>query len=115
MTSWPFVSRTFATLRSAELGFFGVRVITCVQTPRRCGQFASAGDLDFTLTFWRPLRTSWLMVGIERRVGGSAIWKCPIQRAEWGLKTRRGKHFAAHRERGGRTLGSETRRASLIS
>ena len=47
MTSCPFVSRTFATLRSAELGFLGVRVITCRQTPRRCGQVVSAGDFDF--------------------------------------------------------------------
>jgi hypothetical protein len=38
--------------------------MTCTQTPRRCGQFASAGDFDLTLIFWRPLRTSWLMVGI---------------------------------------------------
>ena len=33
----PFVSRTRATLRSAEFGFFGVVVYTRVQTPRRCG------------------------------------------------------------------------------
>lgn len=65
MTSKPFVRRTFATLRSAELGFFGVRVITCVQTPRRKGQLVRAGDLDFTLIFLRPFLTSWLMVGIE--------------------------------------------------
>jgi hypothetical protein len=64
MTSYPLVSRTFATLRSAEFGFFGVRVMTCVQTPRRNGQFVSAGDLDFTVIFLRPFRTSWLIVGI---------------------------------------------------
>jgi len=29
-----------------------------VQTPRRCGQFFSAGDFDFTETFFRPLRIS---------------------------------------------------------
>jgi hypothetical protein len=58
MISWPFVNRTFATLRSAEFGFFGVRVITWVQTPRRCGQFFRAGDLDFTEIFFRPLRMS---------------------------------------------------------
>jgi hypothetical protein len=51
-------------LRSAEFGFFGVRVITCTQTPRRCGQLANAGDFDFTDTFRRPLRISWLIVGI---------------------------------------------------
>ena len=33
----PFVSRTRATLRSAEFGFFGVIVETRVQTPRFCG------------------------------------------------------------------------------
>jgi hypothetical protein len=68
----PFVNRTFATLRSAEFGFFGVRVITCTQTPRRCGQFTSAGDLDFTVTFFRPFRTSWLIVGILK-----IIWSMP--------------------------------------
>ena len=48
-----------ATLRMAELGFFGVRVITWMQTPRRKGEFSKAGvvvyrniimselDLDF--------------------------------------------------------------------
>jgi hypothetical protein len=62
-------------LRRAEFGFFGVRVITCTQTPRRCGQLASAGDFDFTDTFRRPLRISWLIVGIfqilkvKRRLG----------------------------------------------
>ena len=30
----PFVSRTRATLRSAELGFFGVEMKTRMQTPR---------------------------------------------------------------------------------
>jgi hypothetical protein len=51
-------------LRNAELGFFGVRVMTCTQTPRRCGQLTSAGDFDFKVTLLRPLRTSWLIVGI---------------------------------------------------
>jgi hypothetical protein len=58
MISCPFVRRTFATLRRAEFGFFGVRVITWVQTPRLCGQFFRAGDFDFTETFFRPLRIS---------------------------------------------------------
>ena len=39
----PLVSRTRATFRSAELGFFGVVVYTRVHTPRRCGQACSAG------------------------------------------------------------------------
>src|SRR6202044_542024 len=64
MTSWPLVRRTLATLRKAEFGFFGVRVMTCTQTPRRCGAPLSAGDLVLTTTLRRPLRTSWLIVGI---------------------------------------------------
>jgi hypothetical protein len=39
----PFVRRTRATLRNAELGFFGVDVYTRVQTPRFCGDRCSAG------------------------------------------------------------------------
>jgi hypothetical protein len=54
-----------ATFRKAEFGFLGVRVMTCTQTPRRCGQSARAGDFDFTVIFLRPFRTSWLIVGIE--------------------------------------------------
>jgi hypothetical protein len=47
-TSKPLVRRTRHTLRSAELGFFGVVVYTRVHTPRRCGQFCSAGTSDFS-------------------------------------------------------------------
>ena len=64
MTSYPLVRRTFATLRIAEFGFFGVRVMTCRQTPRRNGEFCKAGDLDLLRILLRPLRTSWLIVGI---------------------------------------------------
>jgi hypothetical protein len=53
-----------ATFRSAEFGFFGVVVYTRVQTPRRAGLLPSAGTLLFDCGAWRPLRTSWLMVGI---------------------------------------------------
>src|SRR5271154_4419443 len=64
MTSWPLVRRTLATLRKAEFGFLGVRVMTCTQTPRRCGAPLSAGDFVLTTTLRRPLRTNWLIVGI---------------------------------------------------
>src|SRR5277367_1328801 len=64
MTSWPLVRRTLATLRKAEFGFLGVRVMTCTQTPRRCGAPFSAGDFVLTTTLRRPLRTNWLIVGI---------------------------------------------------
>src|SRR6266508_4419587 len=59
----PLVSRTRATLRSAEFGFFGVWVKTRTQTPRFCGLSCSAGLLVFVRTLSRPLRTSWLIVG----------------------------------------------------
>src|SRR6476661_4443227 len=63
VTSMPPDSRTRATLRSAEFGFFGVVVYTRVHTPRRCGDPFRAGVLFFDTLSWRPLRTSWLMVG----------------------------------------------------
>src|SRR5215208_3126322 len=65
VTSKPFVSRTRATLRRAEFGFFGVVVYTRVQTPRFCGDSLSAGAFFLIASFSRPLRTSWLIVGIE--------------------------------------------------
>jgi hypothetical protein len=40
-------------------------VYTRVQTPRFCGDSLSAGAFFFTASFSRPLRTSWLIVGIE--------------------------------------------------
>src|SRR5512145_3156287 len=64
VTSIEPLIRTRATLRRAELGFFGVVVYTRVQTPRRCGQSVSAGALVFAFTSLRPSRTSWLIVGI---------------------------------------------------
>src|SRR3954467_9143415 len=60
----PLVRRTRATLRSAEFGFFGVVVYTRVQTPRRWGEPFNAGVLVFSTLSSRPLRTSWLIVGI---------------------------------------------------
>src|SRR5687768_18582503 len=59
----PLVSRTRATLRSAEFGFFGVCVNTRTQTPRFCGLSCSAGLLVLVRTAARPFRTSWLIVG----------------------------------------------------
>ena len=46
VTSMPLVRRTRAIFRRAELGFFGVVVVTLVQTPRLKGFCFSAGDLD---------------------------------------------------------------------
>src|SRR5918997_4900348 len=76
VTSIPLVSRTRATLRSAEFGFFGVVVYTRVHTPRRCGAAIRflrpwpdlrPGVETFFLGLVRPLRTSWLMLGMRRR------------------------------------------------
>src|SRR3954463_12636300 len=61
----PLVRRTRATLRSAEFGFFGVVVYTRVQTPRRWGEPFNAGVLVFSTLSSRPLRTSWLIVGMS--------------------------------------------------
>src|SRR3974390_916350 len=64
MTSKPLVSRTLATLRNAEFGFFGVVVYTRVQTPRFCGEACSAGTVLRDLSGCRGLAISWLIVGI---------------------------------------------------
>src|SRR3954453_7053014 len=67
--------RTRATLRRAEFGFLGVVVYTRVQTPRRWGaaiffllplpDFRPGVDILRGLGL-RPLRTSWLVVGMRR-------------------------------------------------
>src|ERR687888_445912 len=70
----PFVSRTRATLRSAEFGFLGVAVYTRVQTPRFCGAPRRAGVFVFAFGAWRPFRTSWFTVGtLVEVLSGRAI------------------------------------------
>src|SRR3954468_10742835 len=64
MTSKPLVRRTFATLRSAEFGFFGVVVYTRVRTPRFCGDCCSAGTFLRDFCTSRGFAISWLIVGI---------------------------------------------------
>src|SRR5882757_3546596 len=66
VTSTALVSFTRATFRSAEFGFFGVVVYTRVHTPRRCGLPLRAAVLTLAILSRRPLRTSWLMVGMYR-------------------------------------------------
>jgi len=39
--------------------------MTLVQTPRFWGQEFRAGDLVFFFKVFRPIRTSWLIVGIQ--------------------------------------------------
>src|SRR5258708_27424993 len=77
----PLVSRTRAALRRAEFGFLGVVVYTRVQTPRRCGAATfflrplpdlRPGVASFFFGGVRPLRISWLVVGIRAaNVAGS--------------------------------------------
>src|SRR6476659_3247761 len=68
MTSTLLVKRTLATLRSAELGFFGVVVYTRVHTPRRWGLPLSAGVLVLPTLSSRQLRTRcWLLVPASGR------------------------------------------------
>src|SRR5438552_11314935 len=64
VTSTPLDRRTRATLRSAELGFLGVMILTCKHTPFFCGQPCRAGCLGRRYCCTRGLRTSWLIVGI---------------------------------------------------
>src|SRR3954452_11373803 len=74
VTSMPLVSRTRQTLRRAEFGFFGVVVYTRVHTPRFCGAATfflrplpdlRPGVASFLVFGWRPLRTSWEVVGMR--------------------------------------------------
>src|SRR3712207_7983877 len=67
----PLVSRTRATLRSAEFGFLGVFVYTRVHTPRRWGAPFRAAVLPLSGLSSRPLRTSCWMVGTALQGGGS--------------------------------------------
>jgi hypothetical protein len=75
----PFVSRTRAIFRNAELGFFGVIVRTWRHTPRFCGlplrpdldllfrelyESRRAGVRDLTRSGFRGFLISWLIVGI---------------------------------------------------
>src|SRR3954453_18712094 len=74
--------RTRATLRRAEFGFFGVVVYTRVHTPRRCGAATfflrplpdlRPGVDSFFGFGLRPLRMSWLVVGMRRRMVAGTI------------------------------------------
>src|SRR5580700_9754998 len=66
VTSIPFESRTRATFRSAEFGFFGVIVLTTVQTPRFCGHPCMAGCFGLDFCTRRGFFVNWLIVGIPQ-------------------------------------------------
>src|SRR5579884_2677132 len=89
----PFVSRTRAIFRSAEFGFLGVIVETRVQTPRFCGAPWRAGVFVFSRLDVRPLRISWLTVGMSpfcfgslRRKGRRRRFGAPPNQARHGSK-----------------------------
>src|SRR3954462_1954082 len=80
VTSIPLVRRTRHTLRRAEFGFFGVVVYTRVHTPRFSGAATlffrplpdwRPGVASFLVFGWRPLRTSWEVVGMRDRQDSS--------------------------------------------
>src|SRR5215210_7545391 len=115
----PFVSRTRATLRSAEFGFFGVVVYTRVQTPRRWGAATRflrplpdfrPGVASFFFGAWRPLRTSWEVVGIRR--GMVAVGIAPA-RVGCGHGERIGRHRRAGHGREQATAAVERTVAEL--
>src|SRR5580704_13774810 len=101
----PLVSRTRATLRSAEFGFFGVWVKTRTQTPRFCGLFCNAGLFVLLTIFFRPSRTSWLMVGINLKKKGAR----PFAGAE---RRKQGRHRGRLRGADGSRRGPSTGVAS---
>src|ERR687886_47191 len=84
VTSIPLVSRTRATLRSAEFGFFGVVVYTRVHTPRRCGLPLSAGVLVLSTLSSRPLRTSCWIVGTAAASWSYVVGWCWLVRGGAG-------------------------------
>src|SRR4051794_26833057 len=74
VTSAPDVSRTRATLRSAEFGLRGVVVNTRVHTPRRNGEPFRAAVRTLVVLACRPLRTSCAIVGTRFPRSGFSKW-----------------------------------------
>jgi hypothetical protein len=64
VTSLPLDNRTRVIFRNAELGFLGVIVRTCKQTPCFCGQLSRTGALLNFRFFRRRFRTNWFIVGM---------------------------------------------------
>src|SRR5215216_2283462 len=121
VTSIVLVRRTRATLRSAEFGFFGVVVYTRVQTPRRCGAATRflrplpdfrPGVASFLVFGFRPLRTSWEVVGIRReRLAGALACAGRSRGRGWpcGGRTRAVLRTSPVEGRGGRRCARGSR------
>src|SRR5687768_12389338 len=73
VTSLPLLSRTRAILRSAELGFFGVIVLTWRHTPRFCGLASRSLTLLIRARLRRGFLINWLIVGIVARSFGKLL------------------------------------------
>lgn len=77
MQDSPFESFTRATFRLAELGFLGLAIKICVQTPFFWGELSRRGDFESSLRwcgFFR--RIAWFMVA----EAGREAWK---ERSWW--------------------------------
>src|ERR1019366_1294218 len=92
VTSMPLDKRTRATLRSAELGFFGVMILTCKHTPRFCGHPVMAGCFGLRVCTTRAFLTSWLIVGIPYSVVRAFKEKDTIFPAELKVKSKERKN-----------------------
>src|SRR3954471_21688727 len=94
VTSIWLVRRTRQTFRRAEFGFLGVVVYTRVHTPRRWGAATfflrplpdfRPGVASFFFGAWRPLRTSWEVVGIRARRIATALFQRDCAAAREGV------------------------------
>jgi len=65
------VSRTRAIFRSAELGFLGVMVRTCVQTPRFCGEPLPRTSLFFSVLYVKRSASDFVFLAVRFRPGGN--------------------------------------------
>ncbi len=90
--SEPLDILTLATFLCAELGFFGVMIVTLRQTPLLNGEcistfllwlsllreYCSAGDLDLTVLFFLEVLTSCWIVGM-RKIMNDKLWISWVQ------------------------------------
>src|SRR5688572_21312225 len=105
VTSRPLLSRTRAILRSAELGFFGVIVLTCRHTPRFCGLASRSLTLLIRARLRRGFLINWLIVGIVPRFAYAELQ--PVDRRKASrFQMKAGKYMETITARQGRALNS---------
>lgn len=91
MYAWtvlPVVSLTFATLRLAELGFFGFAMKIWLTTPFFCVFPSSSGDLDALIFLGALRRVAWFKVAEAGRDGWNARDRGKAGRARLGAAAR---------------------------